>query len=249
MNRRLNSSLNLRNAGMNRNSVFGVLFLLCWLLPQWNVDATKWPNYYWDIQGVVKDWNTKKPIQGARVLVFLDGASMYQGFNPEQGDYPDLPQTSAQGIFFATALLYRTPPKDRPETIEAVVMAEGYRTERFKFAAQDVIFEVYPNKQTNSFGLIQLPVLEISRYEHLAGGSFLVKDSEAAVRTARAAVFRRGLDTSSHDMGKPQSVQESVSENRKVWRVAFGLKEPVKGGQIVVTVDAKTGRCRIGFGE
>ena len=84
---------------MNRNSVFGVLFLLCWLLPQGYVYATKWPNYYWDIQGSVKDWNTKKPIQGARVLVFLDGASMHQGFNPEQGDYPDIPQTSAKGIF------------------------------------------------------------------------------------------------------------------------------------------------------
>ena len=102
------------------------------------LEATKFPSYYWDVQGAVRDWRTKKPVQGAQALVFLDGAAMHQGWNAEQGDYPDLPQTSAKGAFFATATLWRTTLKERPDVIEAVVMAPGYMTARFKFAASEV---------------------------------------------------------------------------------------------------------------
>jgi hypothetical protein len=153
---------------MKKICLIGALSILLGTTLRSPANATKWPNYYWDAVGTVRDWKTKKPIKDVMVLVFLEGAPMHQGWNPEQGDYPDVPRTSGEGKFFATAVLYRTPPQERPKGLEIVVLAEGYRTNRVQLTETQVRFDVYPEMwHSNSFGSIHIPDIEISRYEDI----------------------------------------------------------------------------------
>ncbi len=227
------------------------LVLACLGLNCFPAHATTYPNYFWDVRGVIRDWKTKAPVKGALVLVFFDGAPMHQGANVEQGDYPDLPKTGTEGAFFATSVLYRSPPKERPETIEVVVLAEGYKTAREVFKASDAKFEPYSQENLLSKGLIELPNVDIPSYDYLnseAPYAFPIKDSEQVVRVARACVRRSGWDYSHHDLQHP--VVQPPEPTNPAWRLFFPLQENrVKGGQIVVILDSKTGRCVFGHGK
>ena len=75
----------------------------------------------------------------------------------KQKDFPDLPATSSDGKFTASAW---SPFTASPRTIEIVVLAHGYRTERFKLLANQVEFE-----RDNT--VIKLPELKVATYEAL----------------------------------------------------------------------------------
>ena len=236
-----------RTGSIVRRSVWLSVFASCfsWVL---SASALEYPVYYWDVRGTVKDWSTKQPVAGALILVFLDGApQMDFGFNPEQSDYPDLPRTSTSGQFTAKAVLYRTPPKTRPDRLEVIVLAPGYRTERFSFSSSD-------GKLTEDGELrtIDLPDIEVAKYQDLVGSEQLVSDRQQAERLARLTIQRNQVDTSMHNMAAPESVEEVTWKGRKAWRVSFRtlpVNELRKGGQLLVLIDAATGQSEIGAGE
>jgi hypothetical protein len=77
----------------------------------------------------------------------------------------------------------------------------------------------------------------------------LVSDAATAERLARSAIGRQVFDSSAYNLDKPEVVEKTTVNKRKMWRVAFARKEPVKDGQLVVLIDADTGESSVGWGE
>ena len=122
------------------------------------VSSTELPIAVFEVHGVIKDWKTNNGVPDAKVLVFIDDMStMNYGDRDRQKDFPDLPATSSDGKFTASAW---SPFTASPRTIEIVVLAHGYRTERFKLLANQVEFE-----RDNT--VIKLPELKVATYEAL----------------------------------------------------------------------------------
>jgi hypothetical protein len=122
------------------------------------VSSTELPIAVFEVHGVIKDWKTNNGIADAKVLVFIDDIStMNYGSQDRQKDFPDLPATSGDGKFTASAW---SPFTSSPRTIEIVVLANGYRTERFKLLANQIEFE-------NNNTVIKLPELKVATYEAL----------------------------------------------------------------------------------
>ena len=208
--------------------------------------AREHPVLYWDVLGTVRDWKTKQGIPDALVLVLLNGSThMNFGFNPAQSDYPDLPRTDMRGHFVAKAVLYqaaRTKPK--PETIELVVLAPGYRSEKFRMSSSEGSLSNLPNSQQ-----VTVKDIELIKYDDLVDTE-LVSDASEACKLAQLAIRRKHLNVSKHELRQPESVENIILSNgRKVWRVAFALITRTKGGQIVVLIDCKTGKAEVGVGE
>ena len=130
--------------------------------------ALEHPVTYYDVQGTVKDWSTKKPVPEAKVLVFLNGADrMNFGYNPEQTDYPNLPQTSQDGRFAAKAVFYWSPGV-HPSRIEVIILAPGYITKRFQFdSSKFSVVERHVQGGGPEFGTLRVPDLEVMKYENL----------------------------------------------------------------------------------
>ena len=214
------------------------------------VGALELPVSYWDVRGTVKDWSTKQPVAGALILVFLNGASVMKfDFNPEQSDYPDLPRTSTSGQFTAKAVLYQTRPNTRLDRLEVIVFAPGYRTERFSFSSSEGKLS-----EDGTLRTIDLPEIELAKYQDLVGSEQLVHDAKQAERVARLTIQRNQVDTSGRNMETPESVEEVTHNGRKAWRVIFGSKQPVDGprvvgGELMVLIDAATGQSEIMAGE
>jgi hypothetical protein len=119
------------------------------------------PIALFELHGVIKDWKTNNGVADAKVLVFIDDIStMNDGSRDRQKDFPDLPATSGDGTFTASAWSPFTPMGSAPRTIEIVVLANGYRTERFKLLASQVEFE-----KDNT--VIKLPELKVATYQEL----------------------------------------------------------------------------------
>jgi hypothetical protein len=77
----------------------------------------------------------------------------------------------------------------------------------------------------------------------------LIASPESALQVANTYLAEQKVDTTRHDMSKPEGVQEITLENRKAWRVSWKLRDFTgKGGQFIVIVD-ETGTCQHGWGE
>jgi hypothetical protein len=76
-----------------------------------------------------------------------------------------------------------------------------------------------------------------------------VDSNAVALNVAEAFIRKQEIDTSKHDMTRPEMVQEIEFQGKKAWRVSWRLKgRMVKGGQLVVIVD-ESGNCQQGWGE
>jgi hypothetical protein len=125
------------------------------------VRSTEMPIAVFEVHGVIKDWKTNNGVPDAKVLVFIDEIStMNYGYQDRQKDFPDLPATSGDGKFTASGWSPPAASGFQPRTIEIVVLANGYRTERFKLLANQVAFE-----KDNT--VIRLPELKVATYEEL----------------------------------------------------------------------------------
>ena len=121
--------------------------------------ARKYPSIPFTVTGEVIDWETKKPVAGVTLIVFLNDAaySANDGWNGEY-DYPNLPRTDREGQFEARTMLYRSSRGDKPKLMEIIVLCTGYRTERFEF--KNPSYSLSPDKKS---GLITGILLEIFR--------------------------------------------------------------------------------------
>ena len=83
---------------------------------------------------------------------------------------------------------------------------------------------------------------------------------EAAVKKSLAYLAESHIDTSRHDLSKPQSIQRFESSGQKAWAVAWGLKNSsgpgqdglprlvTLGGQLIVRV-WDSGKIDLTYGE
>ena len=119
------------------------------------VIATKFPHVPFEAAGRIFDWDTKKPLDGAHFIVFLNGA-FYADNNGWAGDhdYPNLPRSDQDGYFKARTKLYRGTPDVKVNKVELIVFREGYRTERFVF--DNPKYSVTTDKNS---GTIEIPDL------------------------------------------------------------------------------------------
>jgi hypothetical protein len=138
-----------------------LLFITVAVFAAPRVSSTELPIAVFEVHGVIKDWKTNNGIPDAKVLVFIDDIStMNYGYQDRQKDFPDLPATSSDGNFTASAWSPFTPAGVAPRAIEIVVLAHGYRTERFRLLANQVEFEA-----NNT--VIKLPELKVATYQAL----------------------------------------------------------------------------------
>ncbi len=94
--------------------------------------ATKWPHRYFDVSGKIIDWDSKQPIQGATVIVFLNDSPFADnnGYITEK-ETPAKSQTAKDGAFKERAILLSGSKLPKELKVELIVFKEGYRTERF----------------------------------------------------------------------------------------------------------------------
>ena len=120
------------------------------------VAAKKYPRIPFSVHGKILDWDTKKPLQGVNVVIFLNDAvyADNNGWNGEH-DYPNFPQTDEQGEFDAQTQLYRKTSRVHVKTVEMIALYSGYRTERFLFTHPQ--FLVSDDEMKGMHGFIKLP--------------------------------------------------------------------------------------------
>ncbi len=122
---------------------------------------SKCPYVAYKISGVVQDADTKKMISQASLLFFFDNEESTLAAGHET-KYPDYFKSNEQGQFLATAYFDSYSgsfPTDRcnkkPETLTAIVIADGYLTKR-------LTFKVHSLKVINELTL-QLPGIEMKK--------------------------------------------------------------------------------------
>lgn len=112
-----------------------IVVLLAWCSYSLAALAIEFPMIPFEVSSRILDSNTKYPIAGVQLIVFLNNARYADnhGSVPKPQDYPNLPRTDADGYFKARTRLYRSGPKIEINRVEIIAFREGYRTERFVF--------------------------------------------------------------------------------------------------------------------
>jgi hypothetical protein len=94
--------------------------------------ATKYRSIPFIVKGKTIDWDTKKPVSGVTLIIFLNDAaySANDGWIGKH-DYPNFSKTNKDGQFEARTRLYRKNLQIKVKKLEIIPFCPGYRTEKF----------------------------------------------------------------------------------------------------------------------
>ncbi len=115
---------------MKKKIIFVICCFIISLIFIGNASATKYPNIHFKVQGQVFDWDSKKPLPNAHILIFLNGSPYAD--NNGWVKHEKRSKTDEAGVYETISILFRGlhPSINK---IELLVFKRGYRTERFLF--------------------------------------------------------------------------------------------------------------------
>lgn len=89
------------------------------------------PSVPFEVSGILYDWETKQPLEGARFLIFMNKAPFADNDGwAQENDYPNFSLSNAAGEFKARTRLYMASKDIKVSRIEIIIFKEAYRTER-----------------------------------------------------------------------------------------------------------------------
>jgi hypothetical protein len=121
--------------------------------------ASKFPSIPFSIAGKVIDLDTKGPLSGVNVLIFLNDHSYADndGWTGDKFDYPNLPSSDPNGNYEGRSHLYRGAIIELKK-VEVIALKPGYRTERFVFLNPK--FSLSADRLSGSIQLPDIAVLK-----------------------------------------------------------------------------------------
>lgn len=110
-------------------AIIGILFVFILFS---SALATQYRAVPFLIKGKIIDLETKKPVSGVTLIVFLNDAhlSANEGHSGEY-DYPNFAKTNGKGEFEAPTMLYRDSLRIEVKKLEIIAFRSGYTTQRF----------------------------------------------------------------------------------------------------------------------